>query len=184
MHTSIIALLQITTSILLALRGSPQTDIALQRQVLLVANRVVQFSFQATAPFPENYAPIPNRGRWPTAADLEHSLYLSGDKYIPLGANMQMLPSYASFGDLNGDGADDAVVVVRETPASGGVSYALAVMLNQGGMLFNITDIAIANLSNIDSHRIESGRFNLGEKNGKNDVVSHYELWGNQLIKR
>src|SRR5258708_3324624 len=110
MHTIVIALLQSAAALLLALQKAPQvSSSAAQEQILASAGRAIQLSSQALAATPSGYAPVLNAGIWPNALELDHSLYLDPNgQQVPLGENMQEFASYASFGDMNGDGIDDA----------------------------------------------------------------------------
>ena len=185
MHTVTIALLQLAASLLITVQKAPSNaSPMLTEQVIAFASRAVQISTQELASSPPGYVPIPNNGIWPSALDLDRSLYLdSSGSYVSLGESMQAFDSYASFGDLNGDGVDDAVVVVKKTPADGVPSFALAFLLNQGGILFNIADAPLLNISDVESHAILDGQFSLGVKTNPGSKMLHYKLLGNEVVR-
>ncbi|HUZ92662.1 MAG TPA: hypothetical protein VNG29_01545 [Candidatus Paceibacterota bacterium] len=177
MHSSIIALLQLATSLLMAAKTSTALPMTSREVIVQIASRAVQLSAQALVVPPPGFAQVSNDGIWPNAKDLRQSLYLdSRSRSVPLGVNLQLLDSYTSFGDLNGDGFDDAVTVV----ARGAADYELAAMLNQGGVMFNIADVPLgSSLPQIASHEIQNGKFILGTGSSS----ASYELLGDRLFR-
>lgn len=181
---SIATLLQLATSLLMGARANPSMPLAAQQQIVAAASQTVQLSTQALA-FAQGWVtfPVPqNASRWPTAAELQVAPYLDArGGYAQLGAlgsggaSVRLDASTISFGDLNGDGYDDAMVVVQRTKFDGSTSLDLAAMLNQGGILFNIADTPLGN-NPLISHQIQNGEFVVNSS-------SHYMLLGNQLIK-
>ena len=152
-----------------------------------MASHVVQMSTQATAVIPFTVAK--NDTPYPDYADLVNSPYLDvNGKYVQLGASstVKLENYYISFGDLNGDVVDDAAVLVKRFANDGSVSYAIAAMLNQGGILFNIADYPLGNtFPTINSHEIvQGGNFVLNTQlPGEPAVTSTYQLVGNQWMK-
>ncbi|HUC31328.1 MAG TPA: hypothetical protein VMR99_01405 [Candidatus Paceibacterota bacterium] len=184
MNTSILALLQITAALLTGIQNNSRVPSSTAQQVVTMASQVVQMSTQATAVIP--FSVPQDNSIYPGYDDLLHSPYLDvSGKYVQLGSTVQLEGQYLSFGDLNGDGVDDAGVVVMRTAADGTATYALAAMLNQGGILFNIADYLLGNtLPIINSHNIVSGELIMNMQTGDAPAVtSTYQLLGNQFLK-
>jgi hypothetical protein len=72
----------------------------------------------------------------------------------------------AAFGDLNGDGASDAVVLLAENGGGSGVFISLLVMLNQGGLPYQAAAAELGDRVLINGAKIDSGRVEL-------DMVVH-----------
>jgi hypothetical protein len=173
MNSSILTLLQLATSLLLmAQRGT--TPPATAQKLVVLAEQSIQISTQALAPI--DFPVVPNNGPTPNIVDVANAPYIGPNgKYTPMGSSVQIVEEDTSFGDLNGDAVDDAATVVKETAANGTVSYALAALLNQGGILFNIADAPLDGSPQPgESHGIAGGLATLGS--------STYYLLGNQLL--
>ncbi len=184
MNSIIGTLLQLTTSLLFAAKSNSSLPLAVREQMVRFAERSIQLSAQALAEVPAGFVEIKNDGIWPNIKDLGQSLYLSVQgKYVPLGQGVRLIESYTSFGDMNNDGLDDAVVVVKRTSLNGTQEYALAAMLNQGGVLFNIDDLSLGSSATIGSHHVVNGKLMLGTP-GTNaaETTSLYELFGDRLL--
>lgn len=187
MNTSILALLQITATLLTGIQGNPQVPSSTAAQVVTLASHVVQMSTQAAAVVP--FTVVPDKSIYPGYDDLLNSPYLATDgQYVHLGTSstVKLENYYISFGDLNNDGLDDAGVVLKRFAPDGTASYALGAMLNQNGILFNIADYPLGStLPTINSHQIvEGGGYVLNMQSGTGPAVtSTYMLLGNQLLK-
>jgi hypothetical protein len=97
-----------------------------------------------------------------------------------------------AFGDLDGDGTPDAVIVLESDPGGSGVFFDLAPVLNRGGQPLPLTPVALGDRVQIRSVRIaEDGAVNVDLlKHGPNDplccptldVVLKYRLEGDRLV--
>lgn len=186
MNTSILALLQVAAALLTGIHGKSVMPLAAQQRIVTLAGQVVQISTQAEAVIPFSVAP--NDSLSPSYTDLLRAPYLDASgKYVQQGpsSTVKLEDNYISFGDLNGDVVDDAGVVVRRTAPDGTVSYAIAAMLNEGGILFNIADYPIGStMPTINSHAIVAGMLVMNMQTGSGPAVtSTYQLVGNQLLK-
>ncbi len=184
MNTIVLQLLQATAALLLAAQ-THQSELspALTAQLISAASHTVQLGTQMLAPQPST-PEVPSTNIWPNISRLRNSFYLdSAGARVRTGNGIQLLEEYTSFGDLNLDGLDDAMVVVQNISAEGAASYVLAALLNQGGILFNIADYPLPKNLIIDSHRIESGVFNieLQDESGAKQKL-RYKLLGNSLV--
>lgn len=184
MNSLIATLLQLTTSLLLVAKQSDTMPLAAREGIVGVAGRAIQLSTQALMEIPPGFVQIKNNGIWPTAADLGNSLYLDArGKYVPFGQSVQALYSYSSFGDINNDGFDDAFAVVKRSLSGGGYEYALAAMLNQGNVLFNIDDATLGSSIEIYSHHVVNGALDIDmSESGLARKTRHYGLLGNQIV--
>jgi len=175
---SMIALLQATSALLVFAQGSRATP-ALMRSAVNIGSHSVQIVAQVRAPI--DFAVTPNSSIWPNINDLVNAPYLDANgNYMRLGSDaagtastVSLLEQYTSFGDINNDGVDDAAVIVNRPNAAGTPNYFLAAMLNQGGIMFNITDYPLGNTINITTHKVISGNIMIDGK--------QYDLLGDQL---
>jgi hypothetical protein len=179
MNTAIAALLQVTAMFLLGVQRNPSVSLAAQQQAVSVGGRVVQISTQALA----NISfPVPqNDGAAPTIKDLQNAPYLSASgKWVQWGRGVAPVSSSTSFGDLNGDGFDDAAILVRRSLPDGSSDFALAALVNQNGILFNVADAPLGSSVQIYSHTIQNGELVVDmQEDGSARAVRHYDLLGN-----
>ncbi len=185
---AIATLLQLAASLLTGVRNDTHLSPAAAQQTIAVASRAIQFSAQAEAMSKINFPTVQNNGIWPNIADLYNAPYLGANgKYVPLApaAGVSLIAEDTSFGDINGDGLDDAAAVVEMTDNNGSTTFALAAMLNQGGIMFNIADFPLGSAAQIYSHHIAPGGDIIlnGQFGTASAQTSTYELFGDQLIK-
>lgn len=99
----------------------------------------------------------------------------------------------SAMGDLNGDGTDDAAVILVNSPGGSGVFEYLAVVLNAGGTPVNVATTLLGDRVRIDGMAIAAGQITL-------DVTTHgpddplccpsqaatwvYALEGDALVKQ
>jgi hypothetical protein len=182
MTSTIAILLQLAATLLTGAQNNPQVSLAAKQQVVAVAGQTIQLSTQAIAEVQGQINfPVPqNSGIWPNIRELMAAPYIDArGGYTQLGVAVHLDSATISFGDLNGDGYDDAMVIIKRLKADGSTESDLAAMLNQGGIMFNIADTPLGNniqLSTIASHQIQNGEFVMNEN-------VRYSLLGNQLIK-
>ncbi len=183
MIATIALLLQLAASLLTGAEHNAQMSLAAKQQIVAAASQTIQLSTQALAKID---FPVPqNTSVWPTAGDLAVAPYLdSVNKYVQLGESVQLIGSSISFGDINGDGLDDAMAVVQKTAPDGSTGYYLAAMLNQGGIMFNIADAPLGASVQVYNHQIQNGNLVMGVSVGNQaSSTIRYSLLGNQLIK-
>jgi len=97
---------------------------------------------------------------WPSdgVAHLVDGVYR--EKYMPDSAT-EMVISLAdmhTFGDLNGDGVDDVLVILISYPGGSGTFFDLAAVLNQDGMPNPVATAFLGDRTIIRSMTIESGQ--------------------------
>jgi hypothetical protein len=184
MNTAIALLLQAATSILMGVGQNAKLSYAVREQAVIVAEHAIQMATQAEVMPHIGFSVPKNTNIWPTAGDLMQSAYHAADgSWVPLGKNVQLVPSSISFGDINSDGVDDAVAVVTQTASDGSSRYALAAMLNQDNILFNIADLPLGTGVQVFSHSIQNNQIAIDMKIGDAaEQTYHYELLGNQLM--
>ena len=185
MNTAIALLLQAATSLLMNIGQNASMPYAVRAQAVLVAEHAIQISTQAGAAPSIGFSVPKNTSIWPTIGDLAQTAYRATDgSWMRLGQNVQLVSPSVSFGDINSDGVDDAAVVVEQIAADGSARYALAAMLNQDDILFNIADMPLGASVEVYSHAIENNQIVVDMKVGDAARASYrYELLGNQLIK-
>lgn len=181
MNTVVASLLQITAAFLMGVQHNPQATLTTQEQAVLTASHVVQLSEQAIADIPFN---VPqNDSNWPNIHDVDNAPYLNSQgNFVQLGQGVDLISSNISFGDINGDGVDDAVVLVRQYSPVGTPSYALAALINQGGILFNIADAPLGSTTTIYDHQIANGVLTIDLQTATQPRETlHYTLLGNDF---
>jgi hypothetical protein len=97
-----------------------------------------------------------------------------------------------AFGDLDGDGTPDAVIVLESDPGGSGVFFDLSPVLNRGGQPLPLAPVALGDRVQIRAvHITDDGTVNIDiRKHGPNDplccpsldVVLTYHLEGDRLV--
>jgi len=85
------------------------------------------------------------------AIQLSNGSY-EGEPFVPGGASrptVTMIAEVVGFGDLNGNGGEDAAVILVENSGGSGSFYYLAVVLNQNGVPHNAATIFIGDRAQI-----------------------------------
>ncbi len=84
----------------------------------------------------------------------------SGDSLGESGAHIGLIDLYA-FGDLNGDGAEDAVTFLSVNYGGSGIFLSLEVLLNKNGSASHTASYPLGDRIGIDSVKIERGVIDL-----------------------
>lgn len=96
-----------------------------------------------------------------------------------------------AYGDLNGDGAEDAAVILQTHNGGTGDVKEVAAVLNQNGQPYNISTFAIGSMVAVESLEIHGGEIRIsGRTAGPNDALccpSQFTAWqlhlqDNQLV--
>ncbi|MFC1724768.1 hypothetical protein ACFL4T_04010 [candidate division KSB1 bacterium] len=115
-------------------------------------------------------------------------------KYFPDSASelrVSLLEKHA-VGDLNGDGIEDAAVVLISEPGGSGTFYHLAVLINENGKLRNIDSILLGDRIAINSIKIKSKKIEVKIlSRGKDDPMNvlnkqlthKFEIRNNKIYK-
>ena len=186
MNTStIVTLLQVTASLLSFAHGNAALPASTTARIAAIGNQAVQLVDQQMAVIP--FSVVQDNSIYPNANDLLNAPYLNAaGEYAPLNnQTVQLDQSSISFGDLNGDGLDDAAAIVYRSATPGGSAQAaLAFFLNQNGIMFNIADRTLGASTTVYSHNITNGELVIdmqvaGEPRG----TFTYSLVGNQIEK-
>ncbi|RJP45945.1 hypothetical protein C4587_00110 [Candidatus Parcubacteria bacterium] len=188
MESLIAGLLQATFVFLSAVQANPSlSDGALDRAVNH-GSQVVQFSTWVLETDPPAMRTVPV-STVPRVSGLLSANYLISDGKrtrlgLGSGENLRLEQEYVSFGDLNRDNVDDAMVVLRGAKPGGGASYRLAAMLNFGGELFNITMLDLGEELEIFSHEINYGKYAAEMRVGSGERRRYdYKLVGRELMR-
>jgi hypothetical protein len=117
-----------------------------------------------------------------------------GEPFVEGGASrptVTFIEPYA-LGDLNGDGVDDAVVLLVESSGGSGSFVYLAAVLNQEGKPGNVDTVLLGDRVQVQSLTIANGQINATMlTHGPDDpmccptqtVEQTYELQGNKLVQ-
>ncbi len=176
----IIALLQVAASLLVTLQQNPSLPYKTKLQGITFASQVIQLSLRTMGrvpPFPAHYVQ-------PSYHELLLSTYLDQNgNEVPLSKNLELLEEYISFGDLNRDNLDDAIVVLKETAGTGAGTFKLAALLNENGSLKNVATRSLGTGLQIFSHYAMYGQFTVDMKTDATPRALYvYRLVGNQLV--
>ncbi len=183
--SSLLALLQLAVSLLLSVQNNAALSENIKTQAVATASQAVGLVSQTLA---AQQKETPSVNLWPTADWLWSSFYLNLDgKRVPNGSGVTVMNDSISFGDMNHDNLDDAIVVTKNIAATNpqDVRYRLAVMLNQRGSFLNITNYDIGTTEPIIySHEIEANVFTLDAQIGNQPRKTYqYKLSGNTLVQ-
>jgi hypothetical protein len=116
--------------------------------------------------------------------------YISGNDRSAVGYVSVSMGSQVAFGDLNGDGAPDAAMIIGENTGGSGDFVSVVAMLNQGGKAVFGGAVGIDDRPKINSLDIRDGEIVLdGMVHGPNDpgccaaqpVTENFRLWSGRL---
>jgi len=80
--------------------------------------------------------------------------------------------SMPTFGDLNADGFQDAVVVLSTYNGGNGNTKELALVIDQGGIAINTSTIPLGFMVGVEAIRVESGTVTINMRiSGANDAL-------------
>ena len=168
MNIAIALLLQAATSLLMGVGQNANLPSVIREQAVVAAEHAIQISTQAEAMPNIGFSVPHNTSIWPTVGDILQAPYRAADGgWVSAGQNVQLVFPSISFGDINGDGVDDAAIVIKQITSDGSLRYALAAMLNQNNILFNIADFPLGNAVEVHSHSIQNNQIMIDVKAGK-----------------
>jgi heat shock protein HslJ/LysM repeat protein len=118
-----------------------------------------------------------------------------GEPFVPGGASRPTVtfhPEVYAFGDLNGDGVDDAAVILIENSGGSGSFIYLAAVINDGGTPVNVATHLVGDREQVQAISIEEGEITLNMVAHAPDdpmccptqeVTKQYRLQGDQLVE-
>jgi hypothetical protein len=117
---------------------------------------------QATTPTSLTMEKLKNaeyHSEWPASGKAKLTDGSYKEKYMPGSATELVirLSDYNAIGDLNGDGAKDAAVVLVSDPGGSGTFYDLAVLVSQNGSPKHVATEALGDRIVVKSLAIQSG---------------------------
>jgi hypothetical protein len=185
MTTSLTTVFQLIALLLSAAHNNPQATPAMLQEITAISNRAVQIDAQMKAAPKITFNVPKNSSVWPGSDDLYHSAYLDPQgNYTQLATGVALVGSDTSFGDLNGDGFDDAAAIVQRTDDAGTTTIALAAMLNQGGVMFNIADLTLGKNVQMFDHHVVDGVVVLDmQVDNQPRALVKYQLVGKEWMK-
>ena len=118
-----------------------------------------------------------------------------GEPFVEGGASrptVTLIPGPIAYGDLNGDGQAEAVVLLAESSGGSGTFVYLAVVANQDGQPVNVATTLLGDRVQVNSMQIENNQLVVDMvQAGPDDpmccpsqqVIKTYELQGGQLVE-
>ncbi len=133
---------------------------------------------------------------WPAdgVAELEDGQY--EEEIVPGAASKLVIvvyPDMYAFGDLNGDGVDDAAVVLATSAGGSGTFISLEAVVNEQGTPKHAASAQLGDRARINSLMIESGKVTVNlVTHGPNDPMccpsqeasQEYKLQGDALVQQ
>lgn len=122
--------------------------------------------------------------------------YFEGKPFVEGGASrptVMLIDRFNFFGDLDGDGVEDAAVILAENSGGSGVFIYLAAMVSQDGALVNVATQLLGDRLQVDSVVIDSGQIVVtGVTHGPDDpmccptleMTAQYQLQGDTLVEQ
>ncbi len=192
MTTILATLLQLTTALLLSAQN-PNVPADLRTQAFALASQAFQL-YQSAGQVQVTQVPVSLRhSPWLNAQELVNAEYFdqAGNKFRLMDGNYtsayssaEFQQQYISFGDLNHDNLDDAVVILRESLAAQPARYILAAVLNMdNGMTLNAANLDLGREIQIFDHRVQEGKFKIDtQTDGQPRQTRQYELRNGKLV--
>ncbi len=143
---------------------------------------------------PEELANATYQGIYDKPVQLTNGKY-EGEPFVEGGASrptVTFIDNPVAYGDLNGDGQDDAAVLLAENSGGSGTFVYLAAMVNQDDQPVNVATILLGDRVQVNSLKIENNQIVVDMvQAGPDDpmccptqqVVKTYELQGDQLVE-
>jgi hypothetical protein len=134
------------------------------------------------------------QGIYDEAVQLTDGQY-EGEPFIPGGASRPTVvlhPEVYAFGDLNGDGVDDAAVILIESSGGSGNFRYLAAVINEDGIPVNVATQFVGDREQVQAISIEGNEITVDMvAHGPDDpmccptqeVTKVYQLQDNQLVE-
>jgi heat shock protein HslJ len=120
------------------------------------------------------------------------TVQLNNGEYRAAAEQIVTLTNFAAFGDLDGDGQDEAAVILVTNTGGSGSFYDLAIVRKQSGALTNLATTLLGDRVQIKSLRIENGKISVDLlTQGPDDamccptqyVINQYALQNGELVQ-
>ena len=121
--------------------------------------------------------------------------YYEGEPFVPnspIRPRLTFIAGYTAWGDLNGDGVEDAVTLLIENSGGSGVFYYMAAVINQNGQPVNVSTTLLGDRVNVQPFSLQNGEVTVklitqGPTEpmccGTLPVTWHYRLQDNKLTQ-
>lgn len=105
---------------------------------------------------------------------------------------IELIPESTAFGDLDGDGVEDAAVLLMEYGGGSGIFISLAAVINDKGTPKHVATVSLGDRTNVKSVVIKSSKIIVNMvTHGPDDamccptlkVTQKYKLQGDKLVK-
>jgi hypothetical protein len=100
------------------------------------------------------------RSKWSAKGKIMLSDGIYQEKAVPDSATKLVikLSDRIAFGDLNGDGLEDAAVILVSDPGGSGTFYELAAVINAGGKANHVASTFLGDRVKLEEVRVRSGK--------------------------
>ena len=135
------------------------------------------------------------RSQWSSKGKIKLSDGIYREKIAPDSATELVikLSDRIGFGELNGDGAEDAAVILVSNPGGSGTFYDLAAVINSGGKANHAASVFLGDRVKVEEVDISSGKIVVKMViHKRNDpmccptlkVKQEYALQGDELVRQ
>ena len=135
------------------------------------------------------------RSKWSAQGKIKLSDGIYREQIVP-GSGSELvikLSDKIALGDLNGDGLEDAAVILVSDPGGSGTFYDLAAVINSGGKAKNVASVFLGDRVKIEGLSVRSGKIVVKMLSHRStdpiccpslEVDENYGLQGDELVQQ
>ena len=135
------------------------------------------------------------KSKWSAKGKIKLTEGIYKEKVVPDSATdlVIRLSDMMAFGDLNGDGVEDAAVILVSDPGGSGTFYDLAAVINSGGKAKNVASVFLGDRVKIEGLSVRSGKIVVKMLSHRStdpiccpslEVDENYGLQGDELVQQ
>ncbi len=192
MNALLATLLQLSLS-LLSSAQNPSASAELRAQAIATASQAITLYQTARQGQVQVQAQVPKKNIWLNITQLANAEYadlagnrfqLANGSYAAAANKATLRQEFISFGDLNKDLLDDAVVMLEVSAGTSPAELMLAAVTNRGdGGVADAANLGLGRNVQIFDHRVQNGEFKLDiQADGGRRETRLYKLQGDKLV--